>query len=280
MRRMIGLALLGTLAIVLVQASQAPAELKTTELGKGPTIVLVHGLGGNRNAWLPVARKLVRTHRVVMVDLPGHGQSPAPEPFALEACGENLAATLAKEDPKSTVLVGQGVGALIALHALNVNPKAAAGLVLIEGSAKSTMNIPDQQQKFFLAQLDQNYEAFIQMLYAQLARDSVQGVKLRADAMQVEPNVMKAYMRHLLKADASRVLDKLEMPVLFVISDKRMPEGKTWAEVATEYGYPHPERIAHRVITNSGSMIHYDQPDTLAAVLDGFSKQATGGSAK
>jgi pimeloyl-ACP methyl ester carboxylesterase len=273
-QRTAALAAIGTMVLVAAHAPHARAELKTTEFGKGPTIVMVHGLGSKRATWLPVARKLLGTHHVVMMDLPGHGESPAPDPFSLEACGAELAAALAKFDPKSTVVVGQGVGGLVLLHALDKNPTLISGMVLVEAATKPTMNIPDQQQRFFLEQLDENYDEFIQLLYAQLARDSVQGVQLRSDAKQVEPRVMKAYMRYLLKADASRVLDKIEMPELFVVSERRMPEGKAWPEVAAEFGIERPERMPHERIAKSGSMIHMDQPDSLAAALARFTAKA------
>ena len=39
-------------------AAAPPVAPKTLELGKGPTIVLVHDLGGNRSVWMPTVRKL------------------------------------------------------------------------------------------------------------------------------------------------------------------------------------------------------------------------------
>lgn len=45
------------------------------EGGEGQPMVLLHGQGGYWAVWLPVVRDLVRTHRVVVADLPGHGDS-------------------------------------------------------------------------------------------------------------------------------------------------------------------------------------------------------------
>ena len=43
--------------------------------GSGPTMVLVHGLGGSLIDWDAVGPKLARNHRVVALDLPGFGLS-------------------------------------------------------------------------------------------------------------------------------------------------------------------------------------------------------------
>jgi pimeloyl-ACP methyl ester carboxylesterase len=273
-RRIVLIALAGVAVMLAAFTGPAPAELKATEFGKGSTIVMVHGLGGARMTWLPVARKLMNEYHVVMLDLPGHGDSPLPDPFSIEACGAELAAALAKYDAKSTVLVGLGAGGLVALQALDKKPDAVAGLVLVEATARSPMDIPDQQQRFFMQQLDTQYEGFMRMLYDGLARDSAQAVKLRADAMRVEPRHIKAYMRYMLKVDASGAFKKIRVPVMAVVSDRRWPKDRPWAEIAAELGYSDAPKLDVRRVSNSGYMVHMDQPDSLAALIGAFSASA------
>ncbi len=268
--RLVALAALTAAVLVPVLSGHAPAELKTTELGKGPTVVLVHAIGSTRMGWMPVARKLIGEHRVVMVDLPGHGESPLPDPFSLETCGAELLAALAKEDPKQTVLVGIGVGGLVSLHALDKKPDAARGVVLIETAMKSPMPIPDQQQQRFMQQMDARYADILNMMFTSMARDSTQGVKLRGEAARVEPRTIKSYMRVLLKADGTVPLKKVKVPVLLVASDKRWPEGKPWADVSGELGYSKADTYPVERVKDSGYMVHLDQPDSLAAVIAAF----------
>jgi pimeloyl-ACP methyl ester carboxylesterase len=45
------------------------------EAGDGPPLVLLHGPGEFAAGWLPVLPQLLRTHRVIAPDLPGHGAS-------------------------------------------------------------------------------------------------------------------------------------------------------------------------------------------------------------
>src|SRR5262245_42677407 len=96
-------------------AADTPARaLSVTELGKGPAIVLIPGLGSQRMQWMPTARKLLSNYHVVMVDLPGHGDSPMPDPFSFEAAAAQLDGVLAKQNPDSTIVVAHGAGGLIA----------------------------------------------------------------------------------------------------------------------------------------------------------------------
>lgn len=42
-------------------------------LGDGPPLVLVHGTGASVHSWRDIAPRLAKTHRVIAMDLPGHG---------------------------------------------------------------------------------------------------------------------------------------------------------------------------------------------------------------
>lgn len=52
-----------------------------SETGSGPTLVLIHGVCHTRHAWDDVVPHLADDFRVITVDLPGHGESPEPEPM-------------------------------------------------------------------------------------------------------------------------------------------------------------------------------------------------------
>lgn len=57
-------------------------QLAYTDTGSAPsgeTVVLVHGLASSKEAWRLVIPLLEPHARVIAVDLPGHGSSPAPE---------------------------------------------------------------------------------------------------------------------------------------------------------------------------------------------------------
>lgn len=53
----------------------AGISTNTMQGGEGPPMILLHGQGEYWAVWLNVIRDLIRTHRVIAVDLPGHGDS-------------------------------------------------------------------------------------------------------------------------------------------------------------------------------------------------------------
>lgn len=268
------LALAFLLSVAAPGVAAPPVAPKTLELGKGPTIVLVHDLGGNRSVWMPTVRKLLGRYRVVIVDLPGHGESPAPDPFTLEAAAEALDLVLAKQDPDSTVLVGKGVGGMLALLDLKAHPGRVRGLVVIETALKSGLKVDDQEIKGFLSMLDSNYDQLLKMIFSRAGRDSMQGVTIHATAAQTPPQTIKAYIGASLTSDATSALKSLQVPFLFVATDRLLKDGKSPGTALRALGYEDTTAVPVRRIANAGFLVMQDQPDTLAAVIADFTAQA------
>jgi pimeloyl-ACP methyl ester carboxylesterase len=60
--------------------------------GAGPPLVLLHGVGHRRQAWGAVLERLAPHRDVILVDLPGHGESPP-----LRLAGRTVAEALLSE---------------------------------------------------------------------------------------------------------------------------------------------------------------------------------------
>jgi len=271
-----------TVALALAAAplaAQAPALLKSTEFGHGPTLVLVHGLGGARTQWMPTARRLLGGYRIVMVDLPGHGESPMPDPFDLKAGAAALDQVLSRQSPESTVVVGQGIGGTLAVLAAAAHPEHVRGVIVIDASLRTPFSqVPDQQRKFFIDYLNnatpEQYADFTKRMFSSQGRDSAQGVEIHARVSQVPAANMKAYFRELMYFDGTSALKDLKVPLFFIGTSRAWPDTVTWATLAKDRGYEGASHVTTRRIANSGVMIASDQPDSLAAALDAFAKSA------
>ena len=251
-----------------------PVALKTTELGHGPTVVFVPGLGLSRTDWLPTARKLLGRYRVVLVDLPGNGDSPLPDPFSLEAAADAVDLVVSKQNPDSTIVAGTGVGGLLALMSASAHPAHQKGVVLIDAVLKSPVPIEDQQKKAFTDFMDQNYDQFLHMTFGRMGRDSAQSLAIHAMASQVPPNTIKAYFRALLNVDGMTALKNLKTPMLPVFTERLLASDKDWPSASKQVGWDDGQSYTPRRIGKAGVLVASEQPDTLAAVLAGFAGRA------
>ena len=85
------------------------------DAGDGEPVVLVHGVGLRLEAWAPQIESLAATHRVIAVDLPGHGaSSPIGQGSGLAAFVDWFVAALDDLGLDSVNVAGHSMGALIA----------------------------------------------------------------------------------------------------------------------------------------------------------------------
>jgi pimeloyl-ACP methyl ester carboxylesterase len=100
--------------------------------GEGRTLVCVHGLGGSHANWHDLGPLLARHHRVLAVDLAGHGRTPrAGRSASVPANRLLLHRFLDEVVGEPAVLVGNSMGAGIAMLQADARPQTVAGLVLI-----------------------------------------------------------------------------------------------------------------------------------------------------
>jgi len=110
-------------------------ELAYDELGSGPPLLLLHNAAHSRRDWDAVRPALAEHYRTVAVDLPAHGDSPAPAPGwdpsapgvadLLEDVVDGLALGPA-------VFVGASVGGFSAARLAVRRPSAVRALVLVD----------------------------------------------------------------------------------------------------------------------------------------------------
>ena len=73
-------------------------EMYYEETGGGQPLVLLHGFGGSSRNWRPFANRLAERHRLILVDLRGHGNSTNGEHrFSHRQAAEDVFRTLATE---------------------------------------------------------------------------------------------------------------------------------------------------------------------------------------
>jgi len=258
---------LAALAATLVHAD--PVALKTTELGHGPTVVFVHSLGGSPSDWRPTARKLLGRYRVVLVDLPGHGDSPLPDPFSFASVGEALDAVLARQNAESTIVVGHQMGGRAALAALAAHPSHARGLLLIDVPVGTPVQIDDQQKKQFLDFMDQSYESVAKMMFSNLGRDTTQSKSIYTMFAQTPPATVKAFIREGFFSDGNKDAKALKIPVRMVITSRVWKAGATGGATLKMLGWDDTTAVPRR-LADAGFWVMKDQPDSLAAWIGDF----------
>jgi len=109
------------------------ARVAYRETGTGPALVLVHSLGLSHREWEPVVEQLSARFRVVLPDLPLHGDSEdrPRHPYTPDWLAEVIAGFCREVGGPRPLLAGHDIGAELALRAVTTGRLQPARLVLM-----------------------------------------------------------------------------------------------------------------------------------------------------
>ncbi|MCW2532175.1 MAG: Alpha/beta hydrolase [Blastococcus sp.] len=96
-----------------------------------PSLVLVHGGAAHSGWWDHIAPQL-HSHRVVAVDLTGHGDSGRRDPYDMKQWAREVVAVAAAEGLDRPVVLGHSMGGWVALTIGVEHPGTVSGVAVID----------------------------------------------------------------------------------------------------------------------------------------------------
>lgn len=110
-------------------------DLHVLDVGprSAPPIVLIHGYTGSIRWWDRVIPRLARRHRVVAVDLLGHGGSDKPrDDYSIPNQARLVARALGARGVSQAAVVGHSMGGSVAVALAADHPKAVGRLLVLD----------------------------------------------------------------------------------------------------------------------------------------------------
>jgi len=199
-------------------ADGVPIRFETHGAGD-PALVLVHGWTNSRAIWGVHPQTLARTHRVVALDLAGHGVSGQDRvDWTVDAFGEDVAAVVEQLELESIVLVGFSMGAGVVLAAAEQLGDRVLGVVFVDElkDPEYALNPGDIEQMIpALRQLWGNPAAVRAFGFTPEAPDSL--IDQVVERMGEQPreywfDVLRAYDAWMA-TDLKPVLQRIEVPL-------------------------------------------------------------------
>jgi pimeloyl-ACP methyl ester carboxylesterase len=240
--------------------TQVPAF---TALGSGPTVLMLHGIGGGHLAFAPQVETFAsQGYRAVAWDMPGYGHSAPIEPYTFKGLAQSCIALIDSLKCGDVTLIGHSMGGMVAQEVVARRPDLVNRLVLC-GTSPAFGRKPDGQsadewQRNFVqsrtAPLDagQSMEQLAQQLVPGMVGPSAmaEGVKLAAHCMsQVPASTYRRALEALVTFDRRDGLAAIHVPTLLIAGehDRNAPPSvmKKMADAIRSSSYHEMKGIGH-----------------------------------
>ena len=184
-----------------------------------PALVLVHGWTNTREIWGEHPVTLAREHRVVTLDLAGHGATGENRAtWTMDAFGEDVAAVVEELGLERVVLVGFSMGGPVVLEAADRLGERVAGIIFIDTMHDPDRVMPEAQFEQMMAAVRTNWRdtAFVRAFaYTPDTPDSL--VRQTTERMPPEPRqhwfAVARAMRSWMETEMASALHAVDVPV-------------------------------------------------------------------
>lgn len=167
--------------------------------GKGKTLILMHGFLGNKELWNQLFHRWKKHFRVVSVDLPGHGRTPAiGYVHDMEMIAEAIHALYAAIKIRKAYLLGHSMGGYVALAFAETYPDKLSGLILMNTTAQSDSKQRIQSRNQLIRLLKKDKEKAIKALIPSFFEGSS------------NPKAVKKYVKAALNCDVRGIIANIE----------------------------------------------------------------------
>jgi len=197
-------------------------------IGAGePTLVFIHGWSCDARYWREQVPVFSKKHRVVVLDLAGHGHSGMNRTtYTMRAFGEDVRAVTEAAGSGSVILIGHSMGGSVIAEAVRFMPGRVIGLIGIDTLENIEYPLTHEEFGKMIGPLKDNFrEGCRQFVSEMIAPTTDPGLRawILTDMSAAPPAValsaMTEMMRQYITGDAARIFDEIRIPVVTVNGD-------------------------------------------------------------
>jgi pimeloyl-ACP methyl ester carboxylesterase len=134
-----------------------------------PALVFIHGGLAERSFWDGQLKAFADRHRVIALDLPGHGESGANrKKWGLPEFGADVRAVIEAEGLKKVVILGNSLGGPVAIEAALLLPGKAIGVVGVDTFQSLDYRITPEEARQRAETFRQDYSGSLKLMVRSL----------------------------------------------------------------------------------------------------------------
>lgn len=205
---------------------QAPdgVTIVYSAIGAGePALVFIHGGLADRTFWDAQLKAFGDHHRVLALDLPGHGESGRNRrKWGIPEFGADVRAVVDAEKPKRVIIMGNSLGGPVAIEAALLLGGRALGVVGVESfqdlGSVITEDEAKQRAEFFRRDFSGGVKEMVRMLFHPDADPAIVADAERRMARS-SPEAAQAMFLSLAGYDTGAPARRLKVPIRAINGD-------------------------------------------------------------
>ena len=249
-------------------------KISYSDTGKGRAIMLLHGFLENKTMWQELATELSKKHRVITIDLLGHGESGClGYVHSMEENADVVHDVLSKLRIRKAIFVGHSMGGYVALAFAEMYPASVKALVLLNSTARSDSEERKTNRDRAIKTVKKDYAGFVRLSIANLFSpdnrdrlvDEIEKVKHEALKTPLQ-GVVASLEGMKIRKDRESLLRSSTYPMLLIL-------GKKDPVLNYDDSLKQIENTAVKLLTfPDGHMSHIENREELKTVLLNFFK--------
>ncbi len=235
-----------------------------------PALVFIHCWSCNRNFWKHQLDAFAEDHRVVALDLPGHGRSGANRTeWTIDGLGADVAAVANHLRLKRMILIGHSMGGPVALAAARRMPDRVLGIVAVDTLHDADFAFPQAAAEAWAAQAEADFSGTLDtavhsMFPKDADRETVQWVI--DEARQTDPAAAVALIRDFYRVDLPTSFEAANVPIRAVFAKPWGP-GAMQPNIEANRKYADFDAV---MMEGVGHYLQLEKPDEFNAHLRRF----------
>jgi 3-oxoadipate enol-lactonase len=199
-----------------------------TVLGGGPTVLMLHGVGGGHLAFAPQVETLASSgYRAVAWDMPGYGHSAPIEPYTFKGLAESCIRLIESLKCGDVSLLGHSMGGMVAQEVVARRPELVNKLILCGTSPSFGKPDGDWQREFIASRTaplaaGKTMAELAELLVPQMAGPGAlpEGLRLATHCMsQIPPATYRRALEAMVTFDRRANLERIGVPTLVIAGE-------------------------------------------------------------
>lgn len=252
-------------------ASYGGYRVHYKSLGTGASaLVFVHGLTCDLTSWRFQVPAFAGRSRLVLIDLPGHGQSDKSErlDYSMRFDALALETVLRETGVGRAVLVGHSMGTPVIREFYRMYPQRTAALVAVDGALRAMITDPAAIEKFIAPYRGPEFASRLEkfadsMLPAPAGAPAWRG-EVRQTMLSTPQAVLVRSMEGMFDPAAWKD-DVVRVPLLAVVA-----KSPFWSADYESYVRALGPDVDYRVVDGTGHFLMLEKPAAFNAILSDF----------